>query len=379
MNLVRRQWSALLATLVGAVIVAAGAAVLPALHVEAKQTAATHLQSNTATPAEEDSATPTPAETSTVTSVDEDSAGPTREESSTATPAGSAPGDETAYATELRQRLLAEDYGDTWATAPGKGELYPGQAPHGARLTAYLNQAAMTGLEEQAGALPDGAIIVLENRDADQRLQSISVMEKRDGFAPTLNDWYYASYDETGAVQNAGRVESCIRCHAAVRSNDYIFTFAVAPVTDLSSLEEEATSTPGGATGEATATPAAADSRADQTDPVIAQGQEIYTNYCAACHQNDGGGIPHAYPALAGNPFVLAEDPAGVLRVVFTGRAGMPRFHDAFSVDEIGAVVSYIRNAWDNDASIVSPDAAQRVEEEVYSEEEAMNHNGSSE
>ena len=68
-----------------------------------------------------------------------------------------------------------------------------------------------------------------------------------------------------------------------------------------------------------------------------------------------------------------------MLRVVFTGRAGMPRFHGAFSADEIGAVVSYIRNAWDNDASVVSADAAQRVEEEVYAVEEPMNHNGSSE
>ncbi|MEZ4555658.1 MAG: hypothetical protein R2854_04255 [Caldilineaceae bacterium] len=79
---------------------------------------------------------------------------------------------------------MAADYGDTWATPPGKGELYPGQPPHGARLTVYLNEAAMTALEEQAGTLPPGAVIVLENHDTDAHLQSISVMEKRDGFAP---------------------------------------------------------------------------------------------------------------------------------------------------------------------------------------------------
>ena len=355
-----------------AAVILASALVLPAPHVTAGRTGAMLMQKETPTPAAEDAASPTPA--------DENTATPAEEATSMPTP-GAAAGDDLAYAQELRQRLLAADYGDTWATAPGKGELYPGQPPHGARLTVYLNEAAMTALEEQAGALPPGAVIVLENHDTDAHLQSISVMEKRDGFAPAFNNWYYAGYDETGAVQNAGQVESCMQCHAAVRSNDYLFTFAVAPVGDLSSLEAEATATPteNGAAGEATATPAAEGNRTDQAEEVIAQGQEIYSNYCAACHQNGGGGVPHVYPALAGNPFVLAEDPAGVLRVVFTGRAGMPRFHGAFSADEIGAVVSYIRNAWDNDASVVSADAAQRVEEEVYAVEEPMNHNGSSE
>ncbi|MEZ4555657.1 MAG: hypothetical protein R2854_04250 [Caldilineaceae bacterium] len=69
-----------------------------------------------------------------------------------------------------------------------------------------------------------------------------------------------------------------MQCHAAVRSNDYLFTFAVAPVEDLASLEAEATATPSenGATGEATATPAAEGNRTDQAEQVIAQGQEIY-------------------------------------------------------------------------------------------------------
>lgn len=108
-------------------------------------------------------------------------------------------------------------------------------------------------------------------------------------------------------------------------------------------------------------------------------GAELFTMYCAACHQADGQGIPDAYPALADNAFVVTEDPTLVLRVIFTGRAGMPHFRNAFSDREIASVVSYIRTAWDNDASRVSAEEVRTIEEEIYSPSEPMEHSGASE
>lgn len=113
-------------------------------------------------------------------------------------------------------------------------------------------------------------------------------------------------------------------------------------------------------------------------EELISQGAAIYARYCAACHQLDGEGIANAYPALAGNPFVTAEDPAGVLRVVFTGRAGMPHFRDYLSEEEIAAAVSYIRNGWENNAAVVTLAEVQSVRTELYSPSEAMDHNGAS-
>lgn len=113
-------------------------------------------------------------------------------------------------------------------------------------------------------------------------------------------------------------------------------------------------------------------------EELIEMGGETFTKYCAACHQADGQGITNAFPALAGNAFVLTEDPSPVLRVIFTGRAGMPHFRGAFSDREIAAVVSYIRNAWDNDASVVSAEQVRTIEEEVYSPSEPMEHSGES-
>ncbi|MCB0126185.1 MAG: cytochrome c, partial [Caldilineaceae bacterium] len=114
-------------------------------------------------------------------------------------------------------------------------------------------------------------------------------------------------------------------------------------------------------------------------EELISMGEEEFSKYCAACHQADGQGIPNAYPALARNGFVLAEDPSGVLRVIFTGRAGMPHFREALSAQQIAAIVSYIRNSWENEASTVSAEQVRTVEEEIYSPSEPMEHDGSSE
>ena len=87
---------------------------------------------------------------------------------------------------------------------------------------------------------------------------------------------------------------------------------------------------------------------------LIEQGEEVYTVSCARCHQPDGMGVDPVYPELAGNAFVTVREPHRVVDVVVHGRGGMPPFRDALSREEIAAVVSYIRNAWGNQASIVT-------------------------
>lgn len=369
-------------------------AALIVMGAEPGRTSAYMQQSGTATPAEESDATATPSEESEATPApDEEAATPmpteeataasTEEPAEEATPEPAAEeADDSAYAAELWQRLQEEGYTENWSTVPGKGELYPGQPPHGALLTTYLNDSALEALEAQPGAMPDGSVIIKENYRPDETLVSVTVMEKRADFAPAYNDWYYARYGPDGSVQGGGQMESCMVCHAAVRSNDYIFTFVVAPVDDLSTLasatpaEESDASESAEVARETTPTPTPEPLSEDE---LISMGEEEFSEYCAACHQADGQGIPNAYPPLAGNGFVLAEDPTGVLRVIFTGRAGMPHFHNALSNQEIAAIISYVRNSWGNEASAVSAEEVRAVEEEIYSPAEAMEHNGNSE
>ncbi len=92
---------------------------------------------------------------------------------------------------------------------------------------------------------------------------------------------------------------------------------------------------------------------------LLKQGQDIYDNTCADCHRSNGEGLPNKFPAHKGNPFVLG-DPLPVLHTVLNGRHGklgqMPAWGGKFNDQEIAAVVSYIRNAWGNTASIIKPE-----------------------
>ncbi|MGI6208177.1 MAG: DUF7282 domain-containing protein [Anaerolineae bacterium] len=138
--------------------------------------------------------------------------------------------DDQETATQLWQFLQDSGYQDNWSTVPGKGMLYRGQDPHGALLTTYLNPVAGMALQERPGLMPNGSIIVKENYTEDETLVAISVAAKLEGYNPDHNDWFWASFGPDGEVDMAGAVPGCISCHGAVWSNDYIFTFPVAPI-----------------------------------------------------------------------------------------------------------------------------------------------------
>lgn len=90
-------------------------------------------------------------------------------------------------------------------------------------------------------------------------------------------------------------------------------------------------------------------------DPVAdaPTGEDEYLSTCARCHQADGSGFRDVYPALADNPLVTLHDPNPTIEVVLEGRGGMPGFRNAADPDELAAIITYIRDAWGNDASRV--------------------------
>jgi len=134
-------------------------------------------------------------------------------------------------AAKMAQELWQEIAGhEKWATVPGKGTFYAGQPPHGALLSTYLNPAAEKGMEAKGGKMPNDAIIVKDNYMPDKTLAAITVMYKEPGYDRKHKDWFWAKYAPDGKVQAAGKAPGCISCHGSVRSNDYIFTFPVAPI-----------------------------------------------------------------------------------------------------------------------------------------------------
>lgn len=97
--------------------------------------------------------------------------------------------------------------------------------------------------------------------------------------------------------------------------------------------------------------------------PAVSPAQAFMDN-CAACHQQDGKGIQGAFPALAGSKLAVGQ-PAGPIRVVLNGRAGMPAFKADLTNQQIAAALTFVRGAWGNHAKPITPEevAALRVGE----------------
>jgi mono/diheme cytochrome c family protein len=93
------------------------------------------------------------------------------------------------------------------------------------------------------------------------------------------------------------------------------------------------------------------------TQPQLAAGRMLYGTRCAFCHQPDGGGVPQAFPNLAGNVAVVATRPDSVIAPMLNGLSGggtygaMPSFADALSDQEIAEIANYVRTAWGNRGS----------------------------
>jgi len=81
------------------------------------------------------------------------------------------------------------------------------------------------------------------------------------------------------------------------------------------------------------------------SDPVLAQGQQVFTARCASCHGVDGGG--GIAPALAGRMTERFPDPADQVALITNGVPGtsMRAFEDVLSAEEIDAVVRYTRES----------------------------------
>lgn len=86
-------------------------------------------------------------------------------------------------------------------------------------------------------------------------------------------------------------------------------------------------------------------------DEAMAMGEKVYQGYCAACHQQGGQGLPGAFPALKGSRMATtAEGKANHIDIVLHGKTGtaMQAFGKQLTLQEIAAVITYERNAWDN-------------------------------
>jgi mono/diheme cytochrome c family protein len=81
--------------------------------------------------------------------------------------------------------------------------------------------------------------------------------------------------------------------------------------------------------------------------------ETLFLGNCSACHQASGLGVPGAFPALAGDKFVLG-DPGALASLVLKGRGGMPAYKVDLDDATIATILTYVRASWGNKASPVT-------------------------
>ncbi len=114
-----------------------------------------------------------------------------------------------------------------------------------------------------------------------------------------------------------------------------------------------------------------------KTDPAPANfgermkaGAILYKTNCAACHQENGQGIPDAFPPVAQSDFLMADKTRSI-KVVKHGLEGpitvngktynsvMPAL--GLSDDDIASVLTYVRNSFGNKGDEVTVEEVKRV------------------
>jgi mono/diheme cytochrome c family protein len=111
-------------------------------------------------------------------------------------------------------------------------------------------------------------------------------------------------------------------------------------------------------------------------DPRMVRGRHVYVDQCAACHMEDGAGIPGVFPPVKGNSGVQSHDPASIARLVLEGAPSvktpvkpegfaMPAFGWKLDDQQVADLLTYIRSSWGNSAPAVEASKISDERKEV--------------
>lgn len=121
---------------------------------------------------------------------------------------------------------------------------------------------------------------------------------------------------------------------------------------------------PMGTADDADAGPQFDETKTDKAS-LVAAGETVYGNVCAACHQADGKGQEGMYPPLAGageyygspqnHARILVHGLNGEIQVLGKTYNGAMPAQGHMSDYELAAVATYVRSSWGNDDGVVMP------------------------
>jgi mono/diheme cytochrome c family protein len=135
-------------------------------------------------------------------------------------------------------------------------------------------------------------------------------------------------------------------------------------------------SLPAGPAEKATYAPSDVTTLALQAGHDEKRGAQLYLDNCNACHRSDGKSNQIVFPALAGNPSVLSDNPTSLIRIILAGselpstrlapsNLGMPAFGWRLSDEETAQLVTFVRQSWGNNASAATAGEVAKIRKVV--------------
>ncbi len=110
---------------------------------------------------------------------------------------------------------------------------------------------------------------------------------------------------------------------------------------------------------------------------LFTKGKEIYhrEGFCATCHQGDGKGLEaSAYPPLTATPWTIGNEdrlikltlkglygPLEIHGKKYPGLVPMTPFGGMLNDEEVASVLTYVRNSFGNQASVISPNKVKEI------------------
>jgi cytochrome c oxidase subunit 2 len=91
---------------------------------------------------------------------------------------------------------------------------------------------------------------------------------------------------------------------------------------------------------------------------VMKRGATLYDQHCSACHKFDGSGMPPTFPSLRNSSITTGSDINRHIDVVMNGvpNTAMQAFAPQLDDEELAAIITYERNAWEHDTGdLVQP------------------------